>query len=154
MKVKILVATQGGTADLCAQEIVDVLEDRGHEAEATLMGDFGPEVFDEGGHFIICTSTYGYGEIPDNGSELYEALVAGKPDLTRVSFAVFGLGDMTYEDTFNFAGKKFDTVLAECGAERVIERHIHDANSGAMAEDEAIEWIEGWIAATEAKAAA
>ncbi|MBO6559402.1 MULTISPECIES: flavodoxin domain-containing protein [Nisaea] len=154
MTVKILVATQGGTADLCAQEIVDTLADRGIDAEATLMGDFGPEVFDEGGQFIICTSTYGYGEIPDNGTEFYEALVANKPDLSRVSFAVFGLGDMTYEDTFNFAGQKFDTILAECGAERVIERHIHDANSGNLAEDEAIEWIEGWISVMEAKAAA
>lgn len=154
MTVKILVATQGGTADLCAQEMVDVLEERGYDAEATLMGDFGPEVFDEGGQFIICTATYGYGEIPDNGTDFYEALVSGKPDLSRVSFAVFGLGDTTYEDTFNFAGKKFDAVLAECGAERVVERHIHDANSGALAEDEAIEWIGGWIAATESRAAA
>ncbi|MEQ8333519.1 flavodoxin domain-containing protein [Nisaea sp.] len=154
MKVKILVATQGGTADLCAQEMVDILEDRGYEADAILMGDFGLEVFDEGGHVIICTATYGYGEIPDNGTEFYEALVSEKPDLSRVSFAVFGLGDTTYEDTFNFAGQKFDTVLSECGAERVIERHIHDANSGAMAEDEAIEWIEGWIGALASKAAA
>lgn len=154
MKVKILVATQGGTADLCAQEMVDILEDRGYEAEATLMGDFGLEVFDEGGHVIICTATYGYGEIPDNGTEFYEALVSGKPDLARVSFAVFGLGDTTYEDTFNFAGEKFDAILSECGAERVIERHIHDANSGALAEDEAIEWIEGWLGALQAKAAA
>ena len=154
MKVKILIATQGGTADLCAQEMVDILEDRGYEAEATLMGDFGLEVFDQGGHVIICTATYGYGEIPDNGSAFYETLVSGKPDLSRVSFAVFGLGDMTYEDTFNFAGAKFDAVLLECGAERVIERHIHDANSGALAEDDAIEWIGDWISALESKAAA
>lgn len=154
MTVRILVATQGGTADLCAQEMVDILAENGYEAEATLMGDFGPEIFGDGGQFIICTSTYGVGEIPDNGTELYEALVSSKPDLSRVSFAVFGLGDMTYEDTFNFAGMKFDAILAECGAERVVERHIHDANSGELAEDEAIEWIAGWISARGEKAAA
>lgn len=152
--VRILVATQGGTAELCALEIADVLADNGFDPSVRMMGDFGPEVFADGGFYIVCTSTYGYGEVPDNGKALHETLERDRPDLSDVRFAVFGLGDSSYEETFNFGGAKFDAALAACGADRVIERHVHDAGSGRMAEDEALEWIAGWLDAVGEKAAA
>ena len=61
-------------------------------------------------------------------------------------YGVFGLGDRTYAETFNFGGKRFDDLLAELGAQRIGERVQHDASSGVLPEEMAEEWGEGWLA--------
>ena len=61
-------------------------------------------------------------------------------------YGVFGLGDRTYAETFNFGGKRFDELLAELGAERIGERHTHDASSGILPEETALEWCQDWLA--------
>jgi len=63
-----------------------------------------------------------------------------------VRYGVFGLGDRTYAETFNFGGKRFDDILAELGATRIGERHKHDASSGVLPEETALEWCQQWLA--------
>jgi MioC protein len=58
---------------------------------------------------------------------------------------VFGLGDRTYAETFNFGGKRFDDILTELGAKRIGERHMHDASSGILPEETALEWCQQWL---------
>ena len=73
-------------------------------------------MFAREGVFLICTSTYGQGDVPDNARALYEDLQRKRPDLSKVRYGVFGLGDRTYAETFNFGGKRFDDILTELGA--------------------------------------
>jgi MioC protein len=94
--------------------------------------------------FLICTSTYGQGDVPDNARALYEDLQKKRPDLSKVRYGVFGLGDRTYAETFNFGGKRFDDLLTELGAKRVGERYKHDASSGVLPEETAVEWCQQW----------
>ena len=61
-------------------------------------------------------------------------------------YGVFGLGDRTYAETFNFGGKRFDEILAQLGARRIGERHTHDASSGILPEETALEWCQAWLA--------
>jgi MioC protein len=146
MKINILVGTMTGTAQLCAQEMELALDD-GETQVATLMMDhLDSSVFAREGVFLICTSTYGQGDVPDNARALYEDLRARRPDLSQVRYGVFGLGDRTYAETFNFGGKRFDELLAELGAKRVGERHMHDASSGVLPEETALEWCRQWVA--------
>jgi NADPH-ferrihemoprotein reductase len=42
-------------------------------------------------------ATYGEGEPTDNAKEFYEWLESTEMDLSNVKFAVFGLGNKTYE---------------------------------------------------------
>jgi MioC protein len=42
-------------------------------------------------------------------------------------------------------GKRFDDVLSELGAERIGDRLMHDASSGTLPEEIAIEWAEAWV---------
>ena len=84
--------------------------------------------------------------MPDNARALFQDLGTKRPDLSRVRYGVFGLGDRTYAETFNFGGKKFDDLLTELGAKRVGERHKHDASSGIMPEETALEWCKEWLA--------
>jgi MioC protein len=154
MRINILVGTMTGTAQLCAQEMELALDD-GETQVATLMMDgLDSTVFTREGAFLICTSTYGQGDVPDNARALYEDLKAKRPDLSHVRYGVFGLGDRTYAETFNFGGKRFDELLAELGAQRVGERHTHDASSGVLPEETALEWCQEWLSKLKERVAA
>ncbi len=147
LKIRILVGTMTGTAQLCAQEMELALDDDDTQVETLLMDKLGPEVFsDRGAVYLVCTSTYGQGDVPDNAKPLYEALCGGRPDLAGVRYGVFGLGDRTYAETFNSGGRRFDEILSALGAERIGERYTHDASSGTLPEEVALDWAQDWVA--------
>lgn len=146
MKLTILVGTMTGTAQLVAQELELVWDGDDVEVETLLMDDLDASVFGREGLFLLCTSTYGQGDVPDNSKKLFDDLATKRPDLAGVRYGVFGLGDRTYAETFNFGGMKFDTLLGELGATRIGERVQHDASSGVLPEEKAEEWAEGWLA--------
>ena len=146
VKVTILVGTMTGTAQLCAQEMELALDDGETQVQTLLMDDLDGSVFAREGVFLICTSTYGQGDVPDNAKALYEDLQKTRPDLSQVRYGVFGLGDRTYAETFNFGGKRFDDILTELGAQRIGERVQHDASSGVLPEETALEWCQAWLA--------
>ena len=143
--VSILVGTMTGNAELVASAVRDVLAGAGHAAEILPMDNLRPDVFGRAGAFLICSSTYGQGDVPDNARDLYEALQAEKPDLAHVRFGVISLGDSTYQDTYNNGGKLFDTLLTGLGATRIGARMEHNASGGSFAEDDAVDWTKAWI---------
>jgi MioC protein len=146
MKINILVGTMTGTAQLCAQEMELALDGDDVQVRTLLMDKLDAGVFaDREAVYLVCTSTYGQGDIPDNARALYESLCTGKPDLTGVRYGVFGLGDRTYAETYNFGGKRFDEILASLGAERIGERYMHDASGGTLPEEIALDWAQAWV---------
>ena len=66
MKLKILVGTMTSTADYVAQAIQMDCADLVDEIEVLLMDGLDISVFDEDALYLICTSTYGSGDVPDN----------------------------------------------------------------------------------------
>jgi MioC protein len=154
MKIHILVGTMTGTAQLCAQEMELALDDGETQVSTLMMDALDGSVFSREGVFLICTSTYGQGDVPDNARALYEDLKARRPDLSQVLYGVFGLGDRTYAETFNFGGKRFDELLSELGAQRIGERHKHDASSGVLPEETALEWCQEWLTKVKQRVAA
>ena len=152
LQLTILVGTMTGTAQLVAQELELSWDGEEAEVKTLLMDGLDASVFARPGVFLLCTSTYGQGDIPDNAKKFYAALSETRPDLSQVRYGVFGLGDRTYAETFNFGGKLFDELLSGLGAQRIGERVQHDASSGVLPEERAEEWGPEWIA--QARAAA
>ena len=146
MHLTLLVGTMTGTAQLVAQELELAWDDGDLQVATLLMDQLDSSVFERDGVFLLVTSTYGQGDVPDNAKRFYEDLKAKRPDLSRVRYGVFGLGDRTYAETFNFGGKRFDELLGELGARRIGERVQHDASSGVLPEEMAQEWGQGWLA--------
>jgi len=145
LEFTILVGTQTGVAQLVAQEIELRLDGDDVHIKTLLMDELGPGVFDGGGLFLICTSTYGQGDVPDNARRLYEGLQSERPNLSNVRYGLIGLGDnSTHAATFCFAAKKFDSILGELGAHRIGEPLFNDSCT-CLPEDDAAEWIERWI---------
>lgn len=139
----IFVATMTGLADLCGEEVEIALSAAGLDCERHLMDGLDASAFDPFDLIVIVTSTYGHGEIPDNGQALFSSIEAGH-DLTGKRYVVFSLGDRTYADTFCAAGDRWDAAMAACGAERIVAVERHDASSGTLAEDVAGAWAAGW----------
>ena len=142
-KIGIFVATMTGLAEMCAEEVEGALAGAGLECERRLMDGLDSAALAPYETFIIVSSTYGHGDIPDNGQAFFESLSAGA-DLTGKRYAVFALGDRTYADTFCAAGDKWDQALSASGATRFIDLKRHDASAGTLAEDIAGEWAAGW----------
>ena len=146
IKITILVGTMTGTAQLCAQEMELALDDGDTRVETLLMDALDSSVFGREGVFLVCTSTYGQGDVPDNAKHLYESLRNQRPDLSGVQYGVIALGDRTYAETFCNGGRRFDAILAELGGRRIGEIMLHDASAGTMPEELAVAWAADWIA--------
>jgi MioC protein len=133
-----------GTAEMVAQEVQTALETLGHTATIRMMDDLDASAFQPAGTFLICTSTYGQGDVPDNAQEFFASLESERPDLSAVNYGLIALGDLTYRDTFCEGGMRFDHLLTELGAKRIGEILKHDASSGTLPEELAAQWILPW----------
>jgi len=133
-----------GTAEMVAQEVETVLEAVGHAVTIRMMDDLDAGVFQLGATFLVCTSTYGQGDVPDNAQEFFASLERERPELSGVSYGLIALGDTTYKDTFCEGGIRFDKLLTELGARRVGEMLKHDASSGTLPEEIAAQWVVPW----------
>jgi MioC protein len=149
LNLSILVGTMTGTAEMVAQEVQTALEAAGNAVAIRMMDDLDAAVFAGGGTFLICTSTYGQGDIPDNAQEFFASLERERPDLSAVIYGVIALGDLTYKDTFCEGGLRFDALLTELGARRTGEILKHDASSGTLPEEVAAQWIVPWAETVE-----
>jgi MioC protein len=144
MNVNILVGTMTGTAQLVAEEIALAF---GAEmlVEVTFMDSLDRRVFERPGVFLVCTSTYGQGDVPDNARAFHADLLACRDDLSRVRYGVFALGDSTHVGTYCFGGKHFDQALAARGARRIGDVFEHNASGGTLPEEVALEWFPEWL---------
>ncbi|KAG4065484.1 hypothetical protein HA402_009045 [Bradysia odoriphaga] len=87
---------------------------------------------------VFCLATYGEGDPTDNAMEFWE-WIQGDLDLTGLNYAVFGLGNKTYEH-YNKVALFVDKRLEELGATRVFECGLGDDD--ANIEDDFITWKE------------
>ena len=142
-KLIILVATMTGNASLVADDISDFCTEKNLNNQVLEMDNLDIAIFNQykKSSFLICSSTYGQGDVPDNAKSFYDKLDNASLNLSSIRYALFGLGDMTYKDTFAFGGKKFDKLMNTLNAERIACPYYHDASSGTLPEEEALEWF-------------
>src|SRR3954465_15565232 len=87
MKLKILVGTMTSTADYVAQAIQMDCADLVDDIEVLLMDDLDISALeDPDALYLICSSTYGSGDVPDNARKLYESLDANPKFLGHVRY--------------------------------------------------------------------
>lgn len=144
-QITIFVATMSGTAEMVADEVATAIEDAGRAARIVRMEKATPALLADTRTAIICSATYGTGEVPDNGKAFFAALGAERPDLSHLRYGVIALGNSIYPLTFCHGGIQFDDLLASLGARRIGDRLEHDASSGTYPDDAALEWVEGWL---------
>ena len=99
--LNIYVATMTGTALMVADEIEEFCKNNDLNTKIHEMDVLEPEsLLNVKSPILIISSTYGQGDVPDGSKNFYNNLKSSKIKLEHIKYAVFGLGDMTYRDTF------------------------------------------------------
>mgnify|MGYP000847662972 FL=1 len=141
-KLLILVATMTGTALMAAEDIAEYCSENNIKTNIIEIDNIETNVLtDAKGPVLICSSTYGQGDVPDSAQEFYNKLKDLSPDLNHIRYALFGLGDMTYRDTFAYGGKKFSDLLDSLNATKIGDPFYHDASDGSLPEEVAVDWF-------------
>ncbi|EKK5268184.1 NADPH-dependent assimilatory sulfite reductase flavoprotein subunit [Cronobacter dublinensis] len=132
--ITLISASQTGNARRVAEALRDDLLAAQLNVNLVNAGDYKFKQIAQEKLLVIVTSTQGEGDPPEEAVALHKFLLSKKaPKLEGAAFAVFGLGDTSYE-RFCQAGKDFDTRLAELGAERLLDRVDADVEYQAAAQ--------------------
>ena len=120
--ITLLSASQTGNARRIAEALRDDLLAAKLNVNLVNAGDYKFKQIANEKLLVVVASTQGEGEPPEEAVALHKFLFSKKaPKLNGSAFAVFGLGDTSYE-FFCQCGKDFDSKLAELGAERLLDR--------------------------------
>ncbi|MEM9724453.1 MAG: flavodoxin domain-containing protein [Pseudomonadota bacterium] len=144
MRLNFLYGTESSTAELLCDDLQAAVEE-GNETSIANMEDVDASTLEAEPLYILVSSTYGNGEVPASAEEFYKTLTEQKPDLSHVRFAIFGLGDTSFDETFNHGSEKIMNAMVACGAKMIGERGVFDASSGDMPEDVGVPWLEGIV---------
>jgi MioC protein len=142
MNIEIIVGSMLGASEYLADEIEETLKD-----EYNITQHLNPQLselqWDGSNVWLICTSTHGAGDYPDNIQAFVKQLHQTKPDLSQLTYGIVGLGSRSY-DTFCFAAKNMDALLTSLGAKRIGSRLEIDVLEYPLPEDALPEWLKIW----------
>ncbi|MCW8108875.1 flavodoxin domain-containing protein [Alteromonas ponticola] len=132
----IIVGSVLGAAEYVADALAESIKQNQEAVEIHLSPDL-PAISHDA-IWIICTSTHGAGDLPDNIQPFAEQLE--NADLSAVSAYVIGLGDSSY-DTFCHGAKTMETLLIQAGATLLAPPCHIDVLTYPIPEDEAVAWF-------------
>ncbi len=133
--LNIVFGSQTGTAEELAYDIQKLFREKGSDSQIFELDDISMDKLEQINKLLIVTSTTGDGEVPDNGINFWQSLLAATNlNLSNLNYGVLALGDSSHYDFCN-AGKIIDEKLQTLGANRVIEIQECDYDT-----DGSIEW--------------
>ena len=139
-KFEIIVGSVLGASEYVADALQEVLLSRTHNADIHLT----PKLIDldRDAIWIICTSTHGAGDLPDNIQPFAEQLK--NQTLSKIPFLVVGLGDSSY-DTYCHASIQIENIMLNADA-KLLSPALHiDVLNHPIPEDAAVEWLKNWL---------
>ena len=133
--------TQTGKTEIVCGIIKDEFGDAITDATDVAEGDL--EHFSNLNGLICGIPTWNTGALELRSGTVWDDLLEkiGELDLKGKPVALFGLGDMTYRDTFAYGGKKFADLLDSLNATKIGDPFYHDASDGTLPEEVAVDWF-------------
>ncbi|WP_334038549.1 FMN-binding protein MioC [Alteromonas macleodii] len=138
---EIIVGTMLGAAEYVADAIAEKLDASGHTH--TIHAEPNLDEIKTESTWIVCTSTHGAGELPDNIQPFAKQLEGA--DLSAVNAYVIGLGDTSY-DTFCFGAKEIEKHIKNAGGTLITDALYIDVLEHPIPEDAAVEWFDEKLA--------
>ena len=120
--ILILYGSQSGNSEELAEQAGKACSAQGLNPSVKAMDEIQITDLSSQKRVLVCCSTWGDGEQPDNAEDLWEAANSGAiSSLKGLNFSVLALGDTSY-DLFCESGKEWDAWFEKMGANRVHQR--------------------------------
>jgi flavodoxin len=137
--VGIFVGTVYGNAQHVAEQVKEMFDSK--EIAAKVYDDPSLEDFKNAGAIIFISSTTGQGDVPPNLEFFIADLREQFPLMDQKPFAVVGLGDSSYGETFCGAGRQIQELLLELQGLPVADLLKIDACETLEPETEVVAWL-------------
>ncbi|TGR23007.1 MULTISPECIES: flavodoxin family protein [unclassified Mesorhizobium] len=144
MRIIVLFGTESGTAEFVAGDLAKKL---GGEFEVIVsdMAEYPVTNLNNQDFYVFVSSTYGEGDPPLSAKPFLATLDRDMPDLSGVRYAIFGVGDSAYPETYCGGSQMIAKKMEIRGAFRVGEFGQHDASGRDHPTDVALEWIKSIV---------
>ncbi|WP_339724087.1 FMN-binding protein MioC [uncultured Paraglaciecola sp.] len=139
-KFEIIVGSVLGASEYVADALQETLLSQTHSVAVHLTPELNN--LDQSATWLICTSTHGAGDLPDNIQAFAEQLKT--LNLSKVTFLVIGLGDSSY-DTYCYGSIQMENILLNAGAKLLCPALHIDVLNHPIPEDVAVEWLQSWL---------
>ena len=144
---QIIVGSMLGGTEYVAEACEEQLNILDHQVNLHLKPDFTSILNDTFAQkttkksvWLICTSTHGAGDFPDNIQAFVSDLKNCEQDLSSINFMIIAIGDSSY-DTFCKAGYKLNKLLKTKGCIELIEINMLDMSEDIDPEALAQKWL-------------
>ncbi len=137
--IQIIVGSMLGGTEYVAEACEETLLALGHDVQIHLQPCFA-EINSENQTWLVCTSTHGAGDYPDNIQNFVSDCENSDVDLSSIRFLTIGIGDSNY-DTFCYAAKNLNSLLLSKGCVQITDLITLDMDRDIDPEDVAQQWI-------------
>ncbi|TGL72202.1 diflavin oxidoreductase [Leptospira jelokensis] len=120
IQCSVVYGTETGNSKKLGTELVKKLKELGVQAKLKSTDTYKAKDLKEEEYLFVVVSTHGDGEPPQAAKPFIQILSETKDSLSKVKFAVLGLGDTSYP-LFCQTGIDVDSMLEKLGAERIHE---------------------------------
>lgn len=136
---QIIVGSMLGGTEYVAEACEETLLALNHQVTLHLTPTF-EQINSNNQTWLICTSTHGAGDFPDNIKNFIEDLKNSTVDLSPVKFMIIGVGDSNY-DTFCKAALDIQKLLLSRDCSEVVTLKTLDMREEIDPEDLAQQWL-------------
>ncbi|GAA6171213.1 FMN-binding protein MioC [Colwellia sp. KU-HH00111] len=144
---QIIVGSMLGATEYVGEACEEQLKVLNHQVELHLKPNFSSilnasfsQKNEIASTWLICTSTHGAGEFPDNIQKFVSDLTNCEQDLSSINFMIIAIGDSSY-DTFCKAGYDINKVMLSKGCEELVSIKTLDMSQDIDPEDLAQCWL-------------
>jgi MioC protein len=136
---QIIVGSMLGGTEYVAEACEETLQTLGHQTNLHLQPEFR-QILTVNQTWLICTSTHGAGDFPDNIQKFIQDLISYDQDLSSIKILILGIGDSNY-DTYCLAAKNIRRILNSKGCSLISSLKTLNMNDDIDPEALAQQWI-------------
>jgi MioC protein len=136
---QVIVGSMLGGSEYVAEACEETLTALGHQVELHFQPVFA-QILSKNQTWLICTSTHGAGDYPDNIQAFATDLENSEQDLSSVKFLTIGMGDSSY-DTFCYAAKKINKLFLSKGCTEIVPLITLDMSEDIDPEEQSQAWL-------------
>lgn len=136
---QIIVGSMLGGTEYIAEACQEALKTLNIESELHFQPNFS-QIPHENSIWLICCSTHGAGDYPDNIQSFVADLEKSEDDLSSIKYLIIGTGDRSY-DTFCYAAKNISKLLKSKGCIEIIKLKTLNILDEEDPEEVSQQWI-------------